>query len=362
TLAVAHVALEVDPASGAVRGLPLERAGDRSGGPAFATVPVTGEHVAVQARCEGGGDQDLDNEVIVVTFTVGEFLLEEGDFVRAASGLVVTASVNCAVGDVELSGVQPSPLPRESRPGAEFEVTLQIAALEPTPLGARFDLVAAAVRPATVDSELDLELVAEGLASPVHLLEAPDGSGRLFVVDQPGQIRIIDASGALLPSPFLDISGRMVPLNTGGDERGLLGMAFHPDYAENGRFFVYYSAPLRTGAPSNFNHTSHVSEFQVGADANVADPTSERILLQIDQPQANHNAGMLAFGPHDGMLYISLGDGGGRDDDNPVGHVSDWYDANEGGNAQNVEANLLGKILRIDVDGEIGRASCRERG
>ena len=195
-----------------------------------------------------------------------------------------------------------------------------------------------------------LEEVATGLASPVHLAEAPDDSKRLFVVDQPGRIWIIDKKGERLPTPFLDISSRLVPLNANGDERGLLGFAFHPDYKENGRFFVYYSAPRRAEAPATFNHTSHISEFRVSGNSDLADPGSERILLQVDEPQANHNAGMLAFGPRDGKLYISLGDGGGRDDENPVGHVSDWYADNAGGNGQNIEANLLGKILRIDVD------------
>src|SRR5690606_39274909 len=103
--------------------------------------------------------------------------------------------------------------------------------------------------------------------------------------------RIIDAAGSLLAQPFLDVSAKLVALNPGFDERGLLGLAFHPDYASNGRFFVYYSAPLRAGAPAGFNHTSHVAEFAVSADPNLADPASEQILLQVDQPQANHNAG-----------------------------------------------------------------------
>jgi hypothetical protein len=142
----------------------------------------------------------------------------------------------------------------------------------------------------------------------------------------------------------------MVTLNPNYSERGLLGLAFHPDYATNGKFYVYYSAPLRAGAPPDFNHTSHVSEFLVSADPNVADPTSERIVLQVDQPQSNHNGGTIAFGPADGFLYISLGDGGAADDVG-VGHVPDWYAVNEGGNGQDVADNLLGSILRIDVDG-----------
>jgi glucose/arabinose dehydrogenase len=195
-----------------------------------------------------------------------------------------------------------------------------------------------------------IELVAEGLTSPVALVPSPDGSGRLFIVDQTGLIQILMPDGTLSADPFLDIRDRIVSLNPFFDERGLLGLAFHPDYAANGRFFVYYSAPLRAGAPSGFNHTSHVSEFLVQAgNPDTADPTSERILLQVDEPQFNHNAGTLAFGPDDGYLYISLGDGGGADD-NQLGHVEDWYADNGGGNGQDITENLLGSILRIDVD------------
>jgi glucose/arabinose dehydrogenase len=200
------------------------------------------------------------------------------------------------------------------------------------------------------DRSVALQLVAAGLTAPVTLVEAPDGSRRLFVVDQVGLIRVISAGGELAPEPFLDLRGRMVALRSGFDERGLLGLAFHPRFASNGRFFVYYSAPLRAGAPEGFDHTSHVSEFRVSADRDRADPASERIVLQVDQPQSNHNAGTVAFGPRDGFLYISLGDGGGANDTAP-GHVDDWYEFNAGGNGQDVTENLLGSILRIDVDG-----------
>ena len=197
---------------------------------------------------------------------------------------------------------------------------------------------------------IGIEQVAEDLTSPVVLVEVPDGTGRLFIADQVGLIRIVTPDGQLLAEPFLDLRDRLVNLNPGFDERGLLGLAFHPEYADNGRFFVYYSAPLREEAPDNFNHTSHISEFQVSADnPDQADPGSERILLQVDEPQFNHNAGALAFGPDDGFLYIALGDGGGANDVG-LGHVEDWYEANAGGNGQDVEQNLLGNILRIDVD------------
>jgi glucose/arabinose dehydrogenase len=187
-----------------------------------------------------------------------------------------------------------------------------------------------------------LRPIADGFTSPVFLGEIPDGSGHLFVLDQVGQVWVLTPEGDLLAEPFLDISDRMVTLNPFFDERGLLGLAFHPDYTTNSRFYVYYSAPLREGAPEGFNHTSHISEFQVSANPNQADPDSERIILQVDQPQFNHNGGTLAFGPTDGFLYISLGDGGGANDVG-LGHTPEL------GNGQDI-TNLLGTILRIDVD------------
>jgi len=197
--------------------------------------------------------------------------------------------------------------------------------------------------------EVSLELVADGFVSPVTLVESPDETGRLFIVDQIGLIHILTSDGTLLPDPFLDLRSKIVTLQSGFDERGLLGLAFHPNYAENGRFFVYYSAPLRAGAPAGFNCTATWSEFQVSEDPNLADPGSESILLQVDKPQFNHNGGSIAFGP-DGYLYLSIGDGGGANDTS-LGHVEDWYADNGGGNGQDVTQNLLGNILRIDVDG-----------
>jgi glucose/arabinose dehydrogenase len=195
--------------------------------------------------------------------------------------------------------------------------------------------------------------VATGLTAPVYLTHAGDGSGRMFVLDQTGQIRVIDATGVLLPVPFLDITPMMVVLDPTFDERGLLGLAFHPDYENNGRFFVRYSAP-RVGLPgepctgtSRGCDSAVVSEFAVLGDpvtSNVADPGSERVLLVVDKPQFNHNGGQIAFGP-DGFLYVSLGDGGGANDglnDSPPSHGPI-------GNGQNKDA-LLGKMLRIDVD------------
>ena len=195
-----------------------------------------------------------------------------------------------------------------------------------------------------------VSLVAQGLAHPVALKEPPDDSGRRFIVDQTGQIWIVAPDRTLLAEPFLDIANRLVNLNTGYDERGLLGLAFHPDYAGNGRFFLFYSAPLRPGAPEGWSHTNVVAEYAVsGSDPNRADPGSEEILMEIDWPQGNHNGGTLAFGPEDNALYISLGDGGGANDLGS-GHADDWYADNGGGNGQDIEDNPLGSILRIDVD------------
>ncbi|MEP7294204.1 MAG: PQQ-dependent sugar dehydrogenase, partial [Chloroflexota bacterium] len=173
-----------------------------------------------------------------------------------------------------------------------------------------------------------------------------DGSSRLFVVDQAGTIRIIDADGMLLPDPFLDLSGIIVPLKTDYDERGVLGLTFHPDYASNGRFFVYYTIPLRDGAPEGWDHTNVVGEVNVSADnPNVADLASLKTVLQIDQPQFNHDSGHITFGP-DGYLYIPIGDGGGANDTD-MGHNP------EIGNGQDL-TEVHGSILRIEVNGDPG--------
>jgi len=199
---------------------------------------------------------------------------------------------------------------------------------------------------------IDLKLIVSNLVSPVSVVQAPDESKRLYVVDQVGKIWILDKNGSTLPSPFLDISSRMVSLSPGYDERGLLSMAFHPNFKNNRKFYVFYTAPPQPGGPEPgvaWNNTTRISEFKiVSGNANLADMSSERIVLQANHPQANHNGGTLDFGP-DGFLYISIGDGGNKDDVAP-GHVEDWYKVNKGGNGQDIYANLLGNILRIDVN------------
>jgi glucose/arabinose dehydrogenase len=198
---------------------------------------------------------------------------------------------------------------------------------------------------AASDSEpktgLGLKLIAEGFVSPTVLTPLDDGSGRLLIADQVGTIHILNPDGKLSEDLFLDLKGRLCQLNEGFDERGVLGLALHPKFRQNRKLYVYYSAPLRKEMPTNWNHTSHVSEFKVTEkDSARVDPASERVLLQIDEPQFNHNCGRILFGP-DGYLYIGLGDGG-QANDTGVGHAPE-------GNGQNL-STLLGKILRIDVD------------
>ena len=180
-----------------------------------------------------------------------------------------------------------------------------------------------------------LDVIATNLVAPTVLTHAHDGSGRRFIADQTGQIWIVDSAGNLSATPFLDISNRMVALTPAYDERGLLGLAFHPNYTNNGRFFVYYSVPPPS---TNFNNMTVLSEFKVSTNnPNLADPGSERVLLTINEPEFNHEGADIVFGP-DGFLYLGPGDGGG---------AGDQHGAT--GNAQSL-ATLLGKILRLDVD------------
>jgi glucose/arabinose dehydrogenase len=210
---------------------------------------------------------------------------------------------------------------------------------------------AVAARNSKKMKQVDIQLITDNLVSPLGVV-SPRNDKRLFIIDQIGKIWIVDEDGNKLATPFIDLTSRIVVLNPNFDERGLLGLAFHPDYKHNGKFYVYYSAPPRPGGPAPaalWNNLTKVSEFKVSADENIADINSERVLLELDDPQSNHNAGTIAFGPKDGYLYIAIGDGGGAND-TPVGHVPDWYLPNAGGNGQDIEANLFGNILRIDVN------------
>lgn len=191
------------------------------------------------------------------------------------------------------------------------------ATVSPPPTPTPASSPSASAQPPTIG----LEPFASGFSALTFVANAGDGTGDLYAVEQAGQIWRIGADGTVASQPFLDLSGQI----TSGGERGLLGLAFHPDYRSNRRFYVAYTDT--SGADT-------VAQFTSKADGSVADPSSQRIVLKIDEPFANHNGGMLAFGP-DGYLYFGTGDGGSGGDPN--------------GNGQNTNV-LLGKILRIDVD------------
>ena len=212
-----------------------------------------------------------------------------------------------------------------------------------SPLAATFRNGASYTPLVTPQPLIRLEKVAGGFSSPMMIAVPPDNSGRLFVTDQIGVVKIITPDKNVADTPFLDVRDRMVRLSTVYDERGLFSLAFHPDYKNNGRVFVYYSAPLQPGAPAGWSCTNRLSEFRVmPQNPDRVDMNSEKILLSVDKPQSNHNGGPILFGPDDGYLYLALGDGGGADD-TAVGHTPAT------GNAQDI-TKLLGKIIRIDVD------------
>jgi len=196
------------------------------------------------------------------------------------------------------------------------------------------------------DIVIELQTVADGLASPVGMAVPDDNSGRMFVYDQDGRVWVVTAGGRL-PTPLLDLNGRLVLLGA-YDERGLLGLAVHPNFAQNPYLYTYTSEPY--GGPADFqnglgatnNHQSVIAEWRISAgNSNVVDVSSRREIMRLDQPQSNHNGGAMHFGP-DGYLYITLGDGG-QANDVGAGHVP-------GGNAQELGV-IHGKLIRIDVAG-----------
>jgi glucose/arabinose dehydrogenase len=235
------------------------------------------------------------------------------------------AALACGSGGVGPPTGEPSspvvatPTPAGAEPTATLSAdtpTAEPTAEAPTPTDRPAQLVDLA------SMRLELQTVVGGLAGPTAIAQAGDGSGRLFVVEKGGTIRVVQ-DGALLDAPFLDIRDRV---GSSGSEQGLLGLAFHPDYANNGQFYVDYTD--RQGS-------TQVSRFLVTGDPNRADPASEVSILAIAQPASNHNGGNLAFGP-DGYLYVGTGDGGAAGD--------------RFGNGQNLQT-LLGAMLRLDVDG-----------
>ncbi len=219
--------------------------------------------------------------------------------------------------------VSPSPIPPTAvveidAPPAPTAQPTDIPAVDPSPTEIPPTALPLNGQPA---ESFNLELIADGFFKPLGVEHA--GDERLFVVQQTGLISIVD-NGQVIETPFLDIVERV---NSNANEQGLLGLAFHPAYLNNGRFFLNYS---------DGDGATVIAEFRVSdSDPNQANPSSERILLTIPQPYSNHNGGQIRFGP-DGYLYIGMGDGGSQDDPQ--------------NNGQNFAA-LLGSMLRIDVDG-----------
>ncbi len=231
---------------------------------------------------------------------------------------------------------EPRPFARAGQVAARFACLLAVTVAI---------LVAGKCGAAEESPAQSLRKLADGFVSPVVVVSLD--AHRLLVVDQIGLVSLVAEDGAKRPEPFLDVQTRLTKLNNGFDERGLLGLALHPRFVENRKVYAYYSAPLRQSCPTNWDHTSHLSEFTASPDGGRVDIASEKLLLEIDEPYSNHNGGRIAFGP-DGCLYIGMGDGGNGNDE---GH-----DRSLVGNAQDLTTHL-GKILRIDVDHpDAGRA------
>lgn len=273
----------------------------------------------------------------VIQFVVGRLDLSNGGLPaphlreHLVSGVAITVYYTAVDGANVAQRYTDAPGgPASSAPTASPELTAAIGPGDtPTPNPSPSPTTAPTPSPTTVgnpafDVALSAELVVDGLPALTLVTNAGDGSGRLYAVGQNGVISVISPEFDVQAAPFLNIDARV----RSGGEQGLLGLAFHPDYASNGRFFVNYT--------DNDGDTV-VSEFTrsiASSGLTLADPASQRVLLTIDQPFANHNGGMIAFGP-DGYLYIGMGDGGSGGDPQ--------------GNGQAM-TTLLGKMLRIDVD------------
>ena len=296
--------------------------------------------------------QDEEGERIVGT----DRMADEGDTLsltftatQEMDRYICTVHPNTMVGDLEVTGQATATPDEGTATPTTTEGTATPTTTEGTPTpGAGFFEAGA---------EVGVQQVADGpLTAPTDF--ADPGDGRHFVTDQTGELYAVDDDG-VREEPLIDVSDRMVELGTfyglyadrsgDYDERGLLGVAVHPDFTENGRLFLHYSAPPTEELRSiSWDHIEVISEFAMAEDGETVDPESEQEYLRIPSPQYNHDAGPMTFGP-DGYLYVPMGDGGGAND-NMYGHVPDWYDDNTGGNGQDVQHNLLGTVLRIDVD------------
>jgi len=194
---------------------------------------------------------------------------------------------------------------------------------------------------AASDQTFGLKPFSEGFVSLTSMVPLPDSDGSLLVADQVGVVYLLNKDGQRAEKAFLDVRPRLTKINEGFDERGLLGIALHPKFAENRKFYAVYSGLKRPTAPEDWDHTMRVAEFTANSDGLTARDESHRIVLEVDKPYFNHNGGCIQFGP-DGLLYMSVGDGG---------NGMDQGKRPPEGNGQNLQT-LLGKILRIDVDGK----------
>jgi glucose/arabinose dehydrogenase len=282
--------------------------------------------------CDDGGDDlqgpgppavaEVTVEAPTTTIAVGgslqlQAVARDADGNALEDRAVEWASANTAVATVSASGMV------TGRSVGQAEIRATVEAVTGT-IGITVSSAGPPPPPPPGSGQPGLEQIAGGLAVPLDLA-SPPGDDRLFVAEKGGTIRIIQG-GAVLPEPFLDISGNV----SGRAEQGLLGLAFFPDYATSGRFLVHYT---------DLDGDTRISVYRVSDDPNRADAASETPILSVEQPGPAHNGGQIVFGP-DGMLYIGLGDGGSRDGEDQ-------------GRGQSL-ADLLGSVLRIDVSSGSG--------
>jgi glucose/arabinose dehydrogenase len=296
-------------------------------GPANGTTAVSPASVTIQAAAT-----DRDGTVTQVEFFDGT------NSVGLVSAAPYTSTVTLYPGTHSLTAVA------TDNAGAATTSAAVTVTVSTVPIA---DPIAEGI--AKGDITIELQPIVAGLSAPLGLAAPDDGSRRLFVYDQAGLVWVVVNGTEKLPTPLLDVRSRLVTLGN-YDERGLLGLATHPDFAHHPLIYTYTSEPV--SGPADFvnlmpagaanNHQSVLAEWRIDpANPHEVDPAGRREILRIDQPQSNHNGGTLRFGP-DGLLYLSLGDGGSANDV-ANGHVP-------GGNAQNLQ-RIYGKILRLDVDG-----------
>jgi len=271
------------------------------------------------------------------TIVMVEFF-DNGNFIDMAHSTPFTISANLAAGTHTLTAKATS-----STGGT---ATSQATTVTVNAGGTKIDDPLPSI--AKSDTTIDLQTILDGLVSPLGMASPDDNSGRMFVFDQVGLVYVLQ-NGTKLDAPLLDVQSRLVPLTPGYDERGLLGVALHPNFTQNSLVYTYTSEPngpaadfpITPPAGKSNDHQSVIAEWKIDpANPNRIDPSTRREILRIDKPQGNHNGGTINFGP-DGFLYITIGDGGAADDQGD-GHSPQ-------GNGQDIN-KILGKMIRIDVD------------